>query len=356
MYAIGVGSMKGGPIPLRDQTGYMQGYKKDSSGSMVYSKLETANLESIASKTGGKYYSASTNEGEVEEILSQLNSLERTKGGGRRVVVYDEIYQYPLALGLLFLMLMLFLRDTRQAGAPLAALVLLAALLGSAHSAQAGGASSLGEYSSTKKGVDAYADKDFAGAVQEFGKAQAANPDSLTHHMNLGDALLKSGSVEGAVPEFEAVMKSKNASEAARGAYNLGKAFEEGKDYEHALRAYQEGLGLLAADPKSDPEVESRIKRALEQTAQKKQQQQQQGQSGDQGKGQQGNSQDKKEDQPNKKYDIPQKKQQFKGEKMNEGDANRILKQLQEEEKKSQQRVMRAKTGKPKDDKIEKDW
>ncbi|MBI3542253.1 MAG: VWA domain-containing protein [Deltaproteobacteria bacterium] len=40
VFSIGVGSLKGGPIPLRDQSGYMRGYKKDSSGGMVLTKLE----------------------------------------------------------------------------------------------------------------------------------------------------------------------------------------------------------------------------------------------------------------------------------------------------------------------------
>ena len=376
VFTIGVGSIKGGPIPLRDQSGYSRGFKKDSGGNIILTKLESANLEAIASKTDGKYYAASSNEGEVEEILSQLSSMERTQGGGRRVIVYDEIYQYPLAAGVLFLMIMLMLREARAApseddddtrkssGSPgdkavvaqiAIGLLLLGGLPGKSNVAMA---SSLNEYNSTKKGVEAYEDKDFASAIQHFGKAQASDPESATHHMNLGDAMLKSGSVDGAVSEFNSVMKSKNATEAGRGAYNLGKTYEEAKDFEKAMRSYQAGLDRLAVDPKSDSEVEQRIKRALEQAVQKKQQQQQQQQQQGQNQNPGQGKDDAKEqkDKQNPKYDIPKRKPEFKAERLTEGDAKRLMKQLQEQEKKSQQRVMRAKTGKPKDDKITKDW
>ncbi|MBI3542254.1 MAG: tetratricopeptide repeat protein [Deltaproteobacteria bacterium] len=312
--------------------------------------------------------------------------MDRTQGAGRRVIVYDEIFQYPLGLAVVFMLVLLALRDTPKAAAaeesepaeaepgrpaakgaklPEATLGLALVFLGWAAlqpSEARAAARTLGEYSDTKKGVESYEDKDYAAAVQHFGKAQASNPESGKHHMNLGDALLKAGSVEGAVQEFTAASKDKDPIEGARGAFNLGKTFEEAKDFEKALRAYQQGLDRLAEDPKSDSEVEARIKRALEQAIQKKQQQQQQQQQQQgQGGGQGGGKDDKKEQQDkkekeNQKYEISKKKPQFKDEKLSEGDAKRLLKQLQEQEKKSQQRVMRAKTGKPKDDKITKDW
>jgi Ca-activated chloride channel family protein len=98
---------------MRDDAGYMRGYKKDQSGNMVHSKLETGKLETLASTTGGKFYAASTNEGEVEEIVSDLTGLNRSEGIARRVMVYDEIYQYPLALALVCAFLMLGLSERK---------------------------------------------------------------------------------------------------------------------------------------------------------------------------------------------------------------------------------------------------
>jgi Ca-activated chloride channel family protein len=374
VFTIAVGSTKGGPIPLRDQMGYLRGYKKDQSGAMILSKVETNNLEAIATKTSGKFYNASSNEGEVEEILNRLSSFERTSGEGRRVIVYDELFQYPLGLAVFFVLLMIGLNDTRKnllnsstVGRAEASAVLLLTLMGLTYlligqNVYAG--TSISEYESTRKGIEAYEQKDFTAATQEFGKAQAANPESMIHRMNLGDALLMGGSPEGAISEFENVTKSKDANEAARGAYNLGKAYEAQNNLEKALQSYQQGLARLAENPdKADPEVELRIKRALEKTEQQKQSQKQQQNSGqgdsqnqqNQQKQQNDKTNDEKKDQ--KQAQIPKQKPKFKAEKLGDSDAKRILQQLQEQEKKSQQRVMRGKTaGKPDPNKNGKDW
>lgn len=391
VYTIGVGTSKGSPIPIRDQTGYMRGYKRDSGGNMVLTKLETGNLEALASKTGGKFYSASSNEGEVEEILSQVSSMERAQGAGRRVIVYDEVFQYPLAAAVLLMLVMLALREARRplkffaasvgedagkiegqkeaiaafpSDARALAIAIMAAGAALLQARETWAAQSLREYGSTKKGIEAYQQKDYAEAIQQFGKAQASNPESDINHLNLGDALLRSGSAEGAIPEFEAMLKSGDSTAAGKGAYNLGKAFEQAKDFDKAMAAYQVGLERLVADPKSDTEVELRIKRALEQALQKKQQQQkQQQQQNGQGQQSQANGKDDQKDQKdkqeqanNKQYQIPKRKPEFKPEKLSEADAKRILKQLKEQEQKSQQRVMRSKTGRPKEDRNIKDW
>ncbi len=355
IYSIGLGSTKGGPIPMRDENSTLHGYKKDSSGNLIHTKLEKTDLETLASKTGGKFFYASSNEGEVEEIISSLKSLDRTEGAGKRVIVYEEFFQYPLIFGIALFLIMLGLREAKT-------VVLFVGILFIPFSAQA--TNSVQEYQATKKGVKAYENKDYSEAIQNFGKAQALNPDATNQHLNLGDALLKGGLPEGAVSEFEHVTKSKDINESAKGSYNLGKAYAakqdqsssgasnmsspEASNMEMALRSLQAGLDRLKQDPqKADTEIYSRIKRALEATQQQKNQPSQQQKEG------KNQDQDKQNQEP-KQYRNPKPK--FKAEKISEDDAKRILKQLQEQEQKTQKRVLREKTNKPKDEKNLKDW
>lgn len=342
LFGIGVGSLKGGPIPLRDEHGTLRGYKRDNNGNMVLTRVEPELLEGLANQSQGKYFSASANEGEIEEIFGELRSLDRREGAARTVIVYEELYQIPLAMAVLLLLILLF---GKEASAVTAAF-LLVLLPWNAFCA-----TSLDEYQNSKEGIKAYNEKDFASAVESFGKAQAASPESFKNNFNLGDALLKAKDAESAAREFEQVLKSKDAIEAGRAAYNLGKAFEVQKKHEEALQVYQEGLNRLSESKKMDPELRDRIKRALQETEEKKQQ-------GDQGEKQDQKDQDKKEnqDQKNKKYNISRQKQQFKAERMNENDAKKIFKQLQEQEKKAQKHLMMQKTSKPRDSKNEKDW
>ncbi len=355
VYSIGIGSTKGGPIPFRDQNGQMLGYKKDRSGNMVLSKLETKALESAASKTDGKYYNASTNEGEVDEILSLVSGLDRVDGVGRRVMVYEEMFQIPLLIGIVLYLIALFLSLFKTAGKNTANILFVLAAL--AIQPTVVKASDYQEYKESKEGMQSYRDGDYADAIRRFGNAQAENPNELKHHMNLGDAYFKSESFDSAAREFLQVLNSKTGNEAAKGAYNLGRSFEGAKNLDAALQAYQTGLDRLKSEPEPDREVEAKIKRALEQVQQQKQQQKQ-NQDQDKDKenkdqNDQNKDQDKK-DQKEKKYKNPKPK--FKAEKIDEEQAKRILKQLGEQEKKTQKKVMQNKNEKVKDDPIEKDW
>ena len=53
-YTIGIGTEKGGPIPLKDR-GVLQGYKKDSKGEVVITKMNESTLKEIADNGNGKY-------------------------------------------------------------------------------------------------------------------------------------------------------------------------------------------------------------------------------------------------------------------------------------------------------------
>ncbi|MBI2607103.1 MAG: VWA domain-containing protein [Deltaproteobacteria bacterium] len=358
VYTIGIGSLKGGPIPVRDEGGSLRGYKRDRSGGMVLSRLESGSLEAIAAESGGKFYPASSNEGEVDEIIGNVSGMERTEGTERKVVVYDELFQYPLAMAIVLFLIQLFMSEASSVAT---AAVLFLALVSGAFPGPALG--SIREYRDSKEGVRAYGENDYPEAVRRFGNAQADNPGLPTHHMNLGDALLKAGSPEGAAREFEQALKSRDANEAARGAFNLGKAFEATENHEQAIRSYQQGLDRLLGGEKggekADPEVVERLKRALQNAQQQKQRKKEGKDKKDGGQDQKDKKKDESKDEEKKKEEPKQytnPKPKFKPEKLTENDAKRILKQLQEQESKTQVRVMRAKTGKVQDTKIEKDW
>ena len=80
VYTIGMGSLEGGPIPLRSERGdKITAYKKDFSGNTVVSRLEENTLKRIAEETGGKYFQASPSEREVGLIVSELQDLDKTE-------------------------------------------------------------------------------------------------------------------------------------------------------------------------------------------------------------------------------------------------------------------------------------
>src|SRR5213593_1303703 len=58
IHAIGVGTQGGGPIPLRDDTGALTGYKKDRQGRVVTTRLDPSALEKVALTSEGVFLQA----------------------------------------------------------------------------------------------------------------------------------------------------------------------------------------------------------------------------------------------------------------------------------------------------------
>ncbi len=97
VYAIGVGTPEGAPVP--EEGG---GFKKDSDGSVVVSKLDEARLSHIAEATGGAYVRSVPGDDDVRglyesEIRGKLTASER---GVRRDKLWHEQYVWPLAFAL----------------------------------------------------------------------------------------------------------------------------------------------------------------------------------------------------------------------------------------------------------------
>jgi Ca-activated chloride channel family protein len=114
VYIIGCGTTRGAPIPLRDAAGMLTGYKKDRRGQVVTTRLSESLLEQIALETGGRYYRATTNEIEVEEIGHSLTALSQGELGSELRTRYEERFQIPLSLGWIALVVETVIGDRRR--------------------------------------------------------------------------------------------------------------------------------------------------------------------------------------------------------------------------------------------------
>jgi Ca-activated chloride channel family protein len=99
VYAIGVGSEDGEPIPEEEG-----GFKKDPTGQVVMTSLDAESLERIALATGGEFHRATTGELELERIHESLAKLGEKDLSSRSFTQYEERFQFPLGLGLLLLL------------------------------------------------------------------------------------------------------------------------------------------------------------------------------------------------------------------------------------------------------------
>ncbi len=111
VFAIGIGSEAGEPIPQRDAAGKIQGYKRDSEGHVILTRLDAQALRTIAEASGGLYVSAGSSLG-LERVLGEIETMERREMEGGLRLLYEERYHYFVwpALVLLLLELLIPLR------------------------------------------------------------------------------------------------------------------------------------------------------------------------------------------------------------------------------------------------------
>jgi len=102
VFTIGIGTKEGAPIPVYDQAGKRTGYKKDQTGKVVISSLNDHLLKLISEETQGYYFEAQEKLNEITKLLGAINNMKKRELETKRYTVYEERFQFPLGLGLIF--------------------------------------------------------------------------------------------------------------------------------------------------------------------------------------------------------------------------------------------------------------
>jgi Ca-activated chloride channel family protein len=114
VHAVGCGTARGAPLPLRESSGLVAGYKKDREGRVVTSRLNEDVLERLALATGGRYFLAAPGEFEIGEIARSLAVLSQGELGAELRTRYEERFRIPLLLGLAALIAEALVGDRRR--------------------------------------------------------------------------------------------------------------------------------------------------------------------------------------------------------------------------------------------------
>jgi len=114
IYTVGIGSPVGEPIPILNRNGYQVGFKKDENGEVIVSRLDEATLQKIALETGGKYYHATATEIELDRIFDEISKLEKKELEGTLVTRFDDRFQWPLLLALIFVVGEFFVSERKK--------------------------------------------------------------------------------------------------------------------------------------------------------------------------------------------------------------------------------------------------
>jgi len=108
---VGIGSETGEPLPIKNEVGNPSEYKKSKEGKLVMSRLDAAILESIAQKTGGAFFTATSSGFEIGKVSRILDKMEKEEFGEEWLERYEERFEYPLLFSIILLLLELLLTD-----------------------------------------------------------------------------------------------------------------------------------------------------------------------------------------------------------------------------------------------------
>jgi Ca-activated chloride channel family protein len=359
VYAVGVGSEAGQPVPETDADGRVTGYKRDADGRPVVSRLEMQNLEAIARETGGQAFRITPQDTSLSRLAAAIEGMEQKTLAKEYSYRRKEQFQVPLAFGLVCLSAALALppprlsRRRRVTGSPgagvAAALVLLLAAgtaraqslppsppasanpaASAAHAPAAVKAGSVWDEvllrprRETAKGRQEYQRGNHPEALAAFERAAAARPGDQALRFNVADGLYKKGSYDEASTLFRSLGSDPAAPLAAPARFNLGNSLYQKQDYRGAIQAYRDALRLAPKDEATRKNLELALRALREQQEQQKHEQQknQQGQNKEQQQGQQ--QQGQQQQQQNQQNQRQQQGRQQKPQTQQERDDQRF--------------------------------
>lgn len=167
-----------------------------------------------------------------------------------------------------------------------------------------------------RRGDQAYRDRDFDRAEQEYADAVAAD-NSAKGNYNLGNALYENGEYAEAAKRYEEAAGLAEDPEVRSRAYrNLGDSQYRQQDYAAAVEAYKQSLRLTP----DDQETKYNLTKAIRELQQQQEQQQQQQQ--DQEQQEQDGQQQQQQQQPGENGQNGEQQQQQGQPQPQDGDGN----------------------------------
>jgi Ca-activated chloride channel family protein len=309
IFAIGIGSEEGAPIPARNG-----GFRRDRSGAIILSRLDEPTLQKIALATDGRYVRSVTGDLDLEQIYvgGIKASLEEREIEAHRRQRWEDRFQWLLGAALAALMIDGLLADAAgarsmraksrpAAAAPRAAAAALVAVLivagapraqGQVSAAQRGTASPQSGASEPGEGPtaaakperrfdtpeEAYEAGEYSQALDGFLDLQVERPEDAAVMMNVGSAHYQLDDLESAARSFEGAGAKGDDRLRAQAWYDLGNVAYRQNRFEEAIAAYHQSLDLDPGDTDAKFNLEvahAALERQQQQQAQQQPQQQQ---------------------------------------------------------------------------------
>jgi len=192
----------------------------------------------------------------------------------------------------------------------------------------------------------------FNRAEIEYRKALEKKPDDPKWDFNLGDALYKQKKFEESSEKFKDIAdRTVDKTEKSRALHNMGNSLLMNNKLDESITAYKEALRNNPSDLETKYNLLYAMNMKKKQDEEKKKQDQKKDKDKDQDKDKE---KEKNKDQQNK--DQQKQQQQEQQSKISKQNAEQMLQALENDEKKTQEKVKKIQALKAQSKKVEKDW
>ena len=113
VYAVGVGSIQGVPIPVRTRYG-QRDFMRDRQGNIVMTALDEKTLQEMVSAGKGLYVRATTANMGLNNVLDEINKLDKIEYESKVYADFAELFQWFFGMALLFLLVELLISNRRN--------------------------------------------------------------------------------------------------------------------------------------------------------------------------------------------------------------------------------------------------
>lgn len=348
IFALGVGTEQGAPIPVRDEFGYLKGYLKDESNQVVNSQHHGDFLTKLATTAGGGYYHVSSSTA-VDQIKAQLDRLQKAQFETSLATEYEERFQLFLLFGIIFGLIELILGE-RKSGSTIwrgrlsgigATVILL-------FSPWIFALTTPGTITKNNEAAKNLKEKQSYQAYRDLTELLSSSPFQPEVRLNLAYAFELNEEFDKAAKEYLAVANSNVDEKQKFEAYfNAARIYGQQKKIPEALEYYQKALNI---DPTS-VEAKTNIELLFQQGKGGGEDDNKDKKEGDEGKDseqkKESGGQDKKqqEQKPQSQEKQSQEKQKrapqpFKSQELSERDVKNILDELKRQEEKNRAKMM----------------
>ncbi|MBU1862588.1 MAG: VWA domain-containing protein [Candidatus Omnitrophica bacterium] len=111
IYAIGVGTTKGGPIPIQHDD--VVENKKDKLGNIIFSRLEDKTLQKLTDSSEGLYYQATATDKEIGLIYNHIKTLEQQEFKNVMIIKKEDHFQALLLVAFILLVIEFILGERK---------------------------------------------------------------------------------------------------------------------------------------------------------------------------------------------------------------------------------------------------